>query len=276
MALVPTVLGDIFVSDEGGPELPAVFLWPSLFTDHTMWRNQVPELLAAGWRTLTIDPPGHGQSPGVERKFSMDECAVTALQILDWFRISSPVVVLGTSWGGMIAPRMALRAPQRIRAMVLFNTTADSATLPQRIQNKLLTTMLAIPLLDKTVDKMLVSLQLSARTRQQHPEIATRLAQTFRSWKRRTLINTVQAVLIDRDSSLSSLPDVKAPALIVSGKNDTILPAPHSQRIAERLPSARHVEVDDAAHLVPLEVPASANKLLLEFLRSLPDEKMNR
>jgi pimeloyl-ACP methyl ester carboxylesterase len=59
---------------------------------------------------------------------------------------------------------------------------------------------------------------------------------------------------------------VNAPALIVSGKEDTILPSSHSRRIAERLPKARHVEVAGAAHVVPLEAPDESNTLILGFL----------
>jgi 3-oxoadipate enol-lactonase len=37
--------------------------------------------------------------------------------------------------------------------------------------------------------------------------------------------------------------------------------------MARRLPDARHVEVSGAAHLVPLEAPDEANRLILGFLR---------
>jgi len=80
----------------------------------------------------------------------------------------------------------------------------------------------------------------------------------------------VRSVLVDRDSMLDELPNVKAPALIVSGGEDTVLPTVHSQRIAAKLPNARQVEVPGAAHLVPLEAPQAANSLILGFVRDLP------
>jgi pimeloyl-ACP methyl ester carboxylesterase len=63
---------------------------------------------------------------------------------------------------------------------------------------------------------------------------------------------------------------VEAPALIVSGAEDTILPSAMSRRIAAKLPNARHVEVAGAAHLVPLEQPEAANALIVDFLAKLP------
>jgi pimeloyl-ACP methyl ester carboxylesterase len=137
--------------------------------------------------------------------------------------------------------------------MVLFNTTAESATPFDRAKNTLLTWMLAIGALDKVVDRMNVSLIFSPETRRSKAELGAELSRNFRSWNRRAVINTVRAVLVDRDSTLDALRNVKAPALVVSGQEDTILPSPHSRRIAEQLPKARHVEVPGAAHLVPLE-----------------------
>jgi 3-oxoadipate enol-lactonase len=270
MATVPTIMGDLYVDDQGNDDEPVALLWPSLFNDHSMWRYQITPLRAAGWRTLALDPPGHGRSKGLERGFTMDECAEAALQVLDALNVHTPVVVLGTSWGGMIAPRIALRAPDRVRGMVLFNTTAESATPFDRAKNTLLTWMLAIGALDKVVDRMIVSLNFSPETRRRKPELGAELSRNFRSWNRRGVINTVRAVLVDRDSTLDALRNVKAPALVVSGKEDTILPSPHSRRIAEQLPKARHVEVPGAAHLVPLEAPDAANRLILDFVRDLP------
>ena len=74
-------------------------------------------------------------------------------------------------------------------------------------------------------------------------------------------------MLVDRDSALDALRNVKAPALLVSGKEDPILPAPHSRRMVEKLPNARHVEMAGAAHLVPLEAPEASTS---SSLTSLP------
>jgi CRP-like cAMP-binding protein len=151
-----------------------------------------------------------------------------------------------------------------------FDTTAESATSFDRAKDTLLTRMLAIGALEKVVDRMIVSLQLAPETRRRKPELGAELSRNFRSWNRRGVINTVRSVLVDRDSTLDALCCVKAPALVVSGKEDTILPSSHSRRIAEHLPKARNVEVPGAAHLVPLEAPEASNALILEFFADLP------
>lgn len=270
METVPTILGDLYVDDQGNADEPVALLWPSLFTDHTMWRYQVPALRAAGLRTLVLDPPGHGRSTGPGRQFTIDECAQAALQVLDALNVQTPVIVLGTSWGGMVAPRIALLASDRVRGMVLFNTTAESAAPFDRLKAIFLTKLLAISALDKTVDNMTVPSMLASETKRRKPELAVELTKTLRSWKRRGLIDAVRSVLVDRDSVLETLRRVEAPALILSGKEDTILPSSYSRRMAEKLPNARHIEMPGAAHLVPIEVPEVANTVILDFVANLP------
>lgn len=270
MPTVNTTLGSVYVDDQGEPDEPTALLWPSLFTDHRMWRHQIPPLREAGWRTLALDPPGHGRSPGPGRGFTMDECAQAAVQILDATGVRAPVVVVGTSWGGFVAPRIAMLAPERLSGMALFNTSAERGTPFERIRATLLTKLLAIGPLDKMTARMIVSGLLTPETQRREPQLGAELAEQFLTWDRRRFIATVRSVLVDRDPVLDALPRLKVPALIVSGKEDHTLPSFHSQRMAQKLPNARHIEVSGAAHLVPLEAPDEANQLILEFLRDVP------
>jgi 3-oxoadipate enol-lactonase len=270
MTTIDTILGSLYVDDRGEPDEPTALLWPSLFTDHRMWRHQIAPVREAGWRTLALDPPGHGRSPGPGRGFTMDECAEAAMQVLDATGVHAPVVVFGTSWGGFVAPRIAMLAPERLSAMVLFNTSAERGTPFERIRATLLTKFLAIGALDKVTARMIVSGLLAPGTRRREPQLGADLAEQFLTWDRRRFIGTVRSVLLDRDPVLDALPELKMPALIVSGKEDHTLPSFHGQRMAQKLPNARHTEVSGAAHLVPLEAPHEANPLILDYLRDLP------
>jgi 3-oxoadipate enol-lactonase len=267
MTTVSTKLGDIHVDDQGAADQPAALLWPSLFTDHRMWRHQVAALRAAGWRTLALDPPGHGRSPGPAFTFTMDECADAALAVLDAAAVREPVVILGTSWGGFVAPRVALRAPDRVRGMILFNTSADTPALLMKA--RLLTKLLSIGAIRTMVDRMAVATLLAPDTRKREPEVGAELQRELGTWNRPAVIRTVRSVLVDRGPVIDSLPGVRAPSLIVSGGKDWLLPTALSRHIVDKLPNARHVEVPNAAHLVPLEAPQTANSLILDFVHQL-------
>ena len=117
---------------------------------------------------------------------------------------------------------------------------------------------------------MIVSGLLAPETQRREPQLGADLAAQFLTWDRRRFIATVRSVLVDRDPVLDALPELKVPALIVSGKEDHTLPSFHSQRMAHKLPNARHIEISGAAHLVPLEAPNEASQLILDFLRDLP------
>lgn len=266
MPNIETVLGPIYADVQGDAGQPTALLWSSLFTDHRMWHVQIAALRSAGWRTIAIDPPGQGRSPGPDRIFEMDECTEVVLQVLNALEVTKPVVLIGISWGGMIMPRVALRAPERVDGMVLFNTTAERPTLGTRLAAGLLALMLRFPVLDATADGLVMSANMTPETRKNRPEVAADFVRTFRSYDRQRLIKTVRAVLIDRDETLEQLSGVRAPALVVSGKEDHTLPTIHSKRIVEKLRSGRHVEVPGCAHLVPVEAPDVANKLILDFI----------
>lgn len=267
---IATELGTIHIVDDGDADQPIAVLWPSLFTDHTMWERQVPTLRGAGWRTVAIDPPGHGRSFVPRRTFTMDACADAVLTILNALQIDQPVVLMGTSWGGFVAPRVALRAPERVRGMVLFNTSAERAPLPNRLKDLLLTKLLGVPVLDRLVDHMIASALLGPDSRKREPMLGQMLMQRFRSWDRAGVINTIRSVLVERTPVLDQLGGITAPTLVVSGAQDSILPTPLARRIADRLPHGRAVEVPRTAHLVPVEAPEQANRLVLDFLAALP------
>jgi pimeloyl-ACP methyl ester carboxylesterase len=59
---------------------------------------------------------------------------------------------------------------------------------------------------------------------------------------------------------------IDAPALVVHGDEDLIVPVENGRMLAARLPSSRYVELAGVGHNVPLEAPETFNALVLEFL----------
>jgi pimeloyl-ACP methyl ester carboxylesterase len=64
----------------------------------------------------------------------------------------------------------------------------------------------------------------------------------------------------DKLHALEAMHDV--PALVLVGDSDLMTPVGHSEDIADRLPHAEFVVVDDAAHMAMLEYPDVVNKHL--------------
>jgi 3-oxoadipate enol-lactonase len=135
--VVPTVVGRLHVQDSGPAGDAVALLWPSLFTDGpTSWGAQLTGLHDVGWRTLVIDPPGTGASPPPPGLFTMEECAEAALQTLD-AADAQRAALLGLSWGGFVALRVALAAPKRVTGLVLSNTSARRMSFIRRQRDRL-------------------------------------------------------------------------------------------------------------------------------------------
>src|SRR5262245_8096981 len=113
------------ISGEG----PPLLLGHSLLCDTLMWELVAPEL-AKHWRVININARGHGGSTAPS-PFSLEDLADDWIAILDQERIER-AVLCGLSMGGMTAMRLALAAPERVRALILLDTSAD----PELVQKR--------------------------------------------------------------------------------------------------------------------------------------------
>ncbi|MEI5523747.1 alpha/beta hydrolase [Streptomyces brasiliscabiei] len=97
-----------------GPGTPLVLLHGG-FTDHRMWRDLVPALVAAGHRVIAPDARGHGASANASRPFRLTDDLAALLRHLD----TGPAVLIGMSMGGGTAVDTALEHPDLVRALVV-------------------------------------------------------------------------------------------------------------------------------------------------------------
>ena len=77
---VPTRVGSLAVRVRG--EGPPAVLWHSLFLDERSWQR-VEEDLAGDRRLVIITGPGHGTSTDPGHRYSLDDCAAAAGEVLD-------------------------------------------------------------------------------------------------------------------------------------------------------------------------------------------------
>ncbi|MEZ0229974.1 MAG: alpha/beta fold hydrolase [Planctomycetota bacterium] len=262
MPYVDTCVGRLFVDDlgQGAP----VLLWPSLLCDGTIWRHQKEEL-ARDHRLLTVDPPGHGRSQPAGRMFTLEDCAQAALSVLDAWGFERAVFV-GLSWGGMTALRVALAAPERVRALALFDTSADAESLKVIPQYKLMLEVFKrwgpIDLLVPELSRKMFGKETLAKK----PDLPREWVSRLRSFDRQGVVEACEAVIIRRASILPLLPRIKAPALVACGDEDRATPLFRSERIARALPNARLETIPGSGHLSALEQPFTVNRLLRELL----------
>lgn len=61
---------------------------------------------------------------------------------------------------------------------------------------------------------------------------------------------------------------IQTPVLVVAGVEDRTFPVAETRAMADAIPGARFVVLDNAAHLAALEVPETVNTLIDGFLRA--------
>jgi len=98
---------------------PTVVLVHGLGSDYDDWLP-VARDLARDHRVVFVELPGHGLAP-MATPFALEQ-ATLALDRAIAEQAHDPVVLVGHSVGGLVATAEALRAPQRVRGLVLVET----------------------------------------------------------------------------------------------------------------------------------------------------------
>src|SRR6516162_3968379 len=91
----------IYYDLTGAETAPTVCFTHSLASDSGMWAEQMPPLLAAGFRVLRVDMRGHGGSDSVADDYTMSQLASDVATVIDALGIRQ-VHYIGLSIGGMI------------------------------------------------------------------------------------------------------------------------------------------------------------------------------
>src|SRR5271169_3046271 len=92
---------------------PVVCMTHSLASEGGMWAEQVPPLLAAGFRVLRIDMRGHGGSDPVAGDYTMSQLAGDVAGVLEQLGLAR-VHFIGLSIGGMLGQALAIEHPGRV------------------------------------------------------------------------------------------------------------------------------------------------------------------
>ncbi|AGH50731.1 3-oxoadipate enol-lactonase [Sphingomonas sp. MM-1] len=107
---------------DGPAEAPVLLLSNSLGTDMGMWAPQM-DAWTRDFRVLRYDSRGHGASASPAGAYSIDRLGRDAVELLDALGLAA-VHFCGLSKGGMVGQWLAHRAPERLRGLVLANTSA--------------------------------------------------------------------------------------------------------------------------------------------------------
>jgi 3-oxoadipate enol-lactonase len=243
---------------EGKPLLLIEGLGQSLWA----WREQIP-VFARDFRTIAFDTRGTGRSYVPDEPYGIDELAHDAADVLD----GRTAHVVALSMGGYVALTLALARPELVRSLVLVGTGAggpDRVPRPQEVRDAYAA---AIGLPFEEYGRRTMPWTFSPGWTERNPERFEEIlaARGEHPTPDVTLDAHLQACyrFYARGCEVEQ---IDAPALIVLGDADVIVPVENGRSLAARLPDARYVELPGRGHNVQLEDPATVNQLVLEFL----------
>jgi 3-oxoadipate enol-lactonase len=253
---------DYAYSDVGRRDgAPPVLLLHGLLVSSKVWAPQARKL-AETRRVLALDWPGHGASPPMSRRATLDEIADAVIEIFDRSGIRRAALV-GLSFGGIVALRVAFRHSERVDAAVLVSTPRALENDDQRTRH-LETLSLAERIGKGPVLRGMAARLFGPTTRRERPELVT---EWLEEAERIDLgsVRLLSEAAIDRPET----PALAAGAprtLVVRGDDDALVTRSDSEELAKVLEGAAFVPIREAGHWVPLEKSEALTETLVSFL----------
>jgi pimeloyl-ACP methyl ester carboxylesterase len=96
--------------------------------DHTVWHNQIPALVDAGYRVIALDTRGCGESEIKPRKgdYAIDKLVADLVALLDALGIAK-VRLVGHDWGALQAWCFAMEHPERVDRYIAMSVGHPAA-----------------------------------------------------------------------------------------------------------------------------------------------------
>lgn len=196
--------------------------------------------IGEGLFPVAVDMPGHGATGGFVPE-SLHEATSFLDALLDALGVSSPVVCVGHSLGGLLALGLALRSPGRVRRLVLLATAARLRLHP-----------------DFVARATAGAWDGGALRGSFGPDVPEGVQRLVLDDLARMRVRPGGEALA-RLGAADLRPEVRqigVPALVVAGDDDVIVSPRHSRSLARDLPDARLRMVPGAGHYLHVERPA--------------------
>ncbi|MBB6014947.1 alpha/beta fold hydrolase [Deinococcus radiopugnans] len=224
-------------------------------------------LANAGYRVITIDHRGYGQSVApADDAGSIQTYAKDALAVMDQLNVPSAIIG-GMSMGGPIVFEMYRTAPERFKGMLLIDTIAN----PANVVEKALwggMAQKAVTYGPQSLVGELLKDMLTGVTRLNKPGDVKFLGDIVRQASVAGDVAGAKA-LSERLDSLPTLASITVPTLILEGVEDTVYPPPFAMKMQQNIAGSKLVLIPGAAHAAIYENAPAANRAILDWASTL-------
>lgn len=226
---------------------PPLVLVHGLGVSADYWFRNGPPLAAAGLRVLAPDLPGFGRTRGPDGGLPVAAQAEAAARWAEAVGVG-PAVYVGHSLSCQAVLELAAWEPERVRGVVLEGPTGAPLPPAARLLRQAVGLVRDIAREPATLVPFVAEAYLRAG-----------LLRVWRTWRAGA-----------RHDPLPLLPRVRAPALVVAGSRDPVVPREFAERLAAGLPEGRVAWIGGGGHAVHFDRAEAFNRVVLEFVRALP------
>jgi 2-hydroxy-6-oxonona-2,4-dienedioate hydrolase len=259
---------------QAGTSGPAVLLLHGLSARADRWMHNLDSLAAHGLRVFAIDLPGHGfADKGADFDYSASGYSRWIEQLLDVMG-EEKVVIVGTSFGGLVAANFALHYSQRTEALVAVGALGlipmgyarRQRTIEwlSQMDRQSIRSRLAKGLHDHSfINDDLVEEDHKINTSPGAAEAFTQLAAYYES-----------AIDADAVAEALALQNATLPIQLIWGIHDVSVLPEYGMKAHELLPGSALDFIDGAGHFPYLEQTGEFNTVLLRFLDRIQLQRM--
>ncbi|WP_350343271.1 alpha/beta hydrolase [Proteinivorax tanatarense] len=257
---------NIYYKVKGNPESEnTVIFLNGIMASVSSWFYQTTEFEKLGFKILLHDFKGQMMSDKPKGPYALAQHSRDAIELMEKLKIKKAHLV-GTSYGGEVAMRMAIDYPEWVESISVINSASElDETLTLFVRGwkeaakrkngeKLFWTM--VPTLYH--NNYIVSNRKALKNK---ATAMSRVSDEFLEGQ----LNLYEA--FERDVDITAeLNKIKCPALVICGEDDILKPRKFSKKIAEQIPNSEYVVIPDSGHVTILEKPNVINSLTIGFI----------
>ena len=262
------------VETRGPPNAPPVLFAHGFGQSRKMWARTATALTGQGWRTVTFDARGHGDSGRVaDGAYHLEQFVADLLTVTR--SLGTPPVMVGHSMGGLLAMVAAGEIrPDPFRALVLVDITPRWETSGvERILGFMRAHLDGFESLEAAAEQ--VAAYAPQRSRRRTVDELAQLLQRGGDGRWRwqwdpALLDSIAAESERHQRRLiEAAHNIDVPVLLVSGGRSDVVSDRTVAEFLHNVPTAEHVEVADATHAVAGDDNTAFTAAIASFLDSL-------
>ena len=236
--------------------------------------SKTAKLLGDTYDCILPDLLSHGRSTKWDTTHtgeSLDDQVAHVILILDSLGVKEPIPVVGNSYGGGVAARLAELHPDRIKKLVIYDGLVSdySAALTDSIaRSQGAPSMLAV-MRTPTPKDLRFGIRLSLYRDPPLPGFV--LKQIYREFAepyRASQITLIKDLMAHEDRFVHKRYDWKMPVYLIWGERDELIPNATGRAVLARndLPEDHWIVIPKTGHVANIEKPRKFDRVLREIL----------